>query len=86
MSNHTPGSWYLRAAKQNARLITAKAELLEALKLALAAMERDWHTIDEEWGPTMQEFGDLEGAIRQKHESTDAIRSARAVIAKAEDK
>jgi hypothetical protein len=38
MSNHTPGSWYLRAAKQNARLITAKAELLEALKNVTAAL------------------------------------------------
>jgi hypothetical protein len=59
-------------------------ELLDVLKQALVAMERDWHTIYQEWGPTTQEFGDLEGAIRQKHESTDAIRSARAAIAKAE--
>ncbi len=65
-------------------LLRYATEVLDALKQAVAAMERDWHTIDQEWGPTMQEFGDLEGAIRQKHESTDAIRSARAAIAKAE--
>jgi hypothetical protein len=71
-------------AKANARLIAAAPKLFEELKKALVAMEQDWHTIDDEWGSTMQGFGDLEGAIRQRHKSTDAIRSARAAIAEAE--
>lgn len=60
--------------------------LLKALQEALDAMEADWEAIDGEWGPFMEEFGDLEGAIQQCHPSTEVIRNTRAAIAKATGK
>lgn len=70
--------------KANARLIAAAPELLEALQVAVEAMEQDWHQIDGEWGPIMEEFGDLEGAILAG--KAPEIAKARAAIAKATGK
>ena len=71
-------------AMANACLIAAAPDLLEALNEALTTMESDWLQIDGEWGSTF--FGDLEGAVERRDPSTDAIRKARAAIAKAESR
>ena len=67
----------------NARLIAAAPDLLEALELSLEEMKDDWITLDGEFGPFMQEFGDIESAIKEEHASTKTIRMAIAAIAKA---
>lgn len=56
------------------------AQLEQVLRIALEQMENDWRQIDYEWGPVMNEFGDLEGAIKQEHLSTDAIVAARKAL------
>jgi hypothetical protein len=81
------GDWKgIAVSVDDARLIAAAPELLECLINAVQSLETAWHEIDGEWGPIMDEFGDLEGAVSQGHCSTDAIRAARAAIAKATGK
>ena len=67
----------------NARLIAAAPDLLEALEASLEEMKDDWITLDGEFGPFMQEFGDIENAIKKEHASTKTIRMVIAAIAKA---
>ena len=67
----------------DARLIAAAPDLLEALEASLEEMKDDWVTLDGEFGPFMQEFGDIESAIKEEHASTKTIRMAIAAIAKA---
>lgn len=74
---------YCHSGAANARLIAAAPELLAALEMSLKEMEKDWMRLDGEFGPYMQEFGDIEGAIRKKHITTKTIRIVRDVITKA---